>query len=82
MRDAKLAALRDGSEPSPRATAPPQQQPGRAVTLAELEGQGGGLARVMRVQHQPPGGRENQPPAMSAERASLLSFIAGEVRTR
>ena len=46
------------------------------------------LSRVVRIEHPPlkPAGRENQPPppeaTMTPERASLLSFIAGEVRRR
>ena len=85
MRDAKLAAIRDGNAPSPRVVvcAPP---PPHAVPLEQLESDARcaepleRLARVVRVER----GRENQPPAqtISAERASLLSFIAGEVRRR
>ena len=39
------------------------------------------LARVTRIVR-PPVHNENEPPKMSEERASLLSFIAGEVRRR
>ena len=85
MRDAKLAALREGAAETPRSAAP-----SHAVALEALEGSTRPaepplerLARVTRVQHPPPG-RENVPPeqSMSLERASLLSFIAGECRRR
>ena len=89
MREQKLAAIREGGGETPRAAAP------RAMTsLSKLELEGGytrpseapleRVARVTRIRHAAPAGRENQPPVehMSAERASLLSFIAGEVRSR
>ena len=88
MRDAKLAAIREGEGTHTPRTARGEQS--RAVALEELDG---GirqqepplerLARVTRVERAP-AGRENRPPAaeMSLERASLLSFIAGEVRRR
>ena len=88
MREQKLAAIREGGAETPRTAA------SRAMTsLSKLELEGDGkpkeapldrLARVTRIRHAAPAGRENQPPVehMSAERASLLSFIAGEVRSR
>ena len=86
LREQKLAAIREGGGETPRAAAP------RAMTsLSKLEGDGRPLeaplervARVTRIRHAAPAGRENQPPVehISAERASLLSFIAGEVRSR
>ena len=97
MRDAKLQAIREGSEPptprdSPRA---PLEQP-RTMSLDEFANGGVRYAedplarlerRVIRIIRHPPPGTENAPPAppqMTLERASLLSFVAGEdeVRTR
>ena len=94
MRDAKLHAIREGSEPPTPRERPPLEQP-RAMSLSEFADGGvsyarpsepplARLARVSVVRHPPPGS-ENAPPRqqMSLERASLLSFVAGdEVRTR
>ena len=91
LRDEKLRA---GSQPATPRGSSPQDAPSSAsplVPLRELEGRSVSgphdpLERLRRMQQQqqqpPPPCERSFSTVMTVERASLLSFIAGEVRTR